>query len=70
MSGWKQALVVMAFGTGIGYLWSEKGVGDIVEKADEVLQKLGELIPKAAENSGILPDFTIILQELQEFTGN
>ena len=56
MSGWKQALVVMAFGTGIGYLWSEKGVGDIVEKADEVLQKLGELIPKAAEKLSSITD--------------
>jgi hypothetical protein len=56
MSGWKQALVVMAFGTGLGYLWSEKGIGDIVEKADEVLEKLGELIPKAAEKLASITD--------------
>ena len=49
MSGWKQALVVMAFGTALGYLWSEKGIGDIVETANGIIDKLKETIPKAAD---------------------
>jgi len=48
MSGWKQALTVMAFGAGIGYLWTEQGLGDIVEKAASVVDD----ITKAAETWG------------------
>ncbi len=54
MSGWKQALVVMGFGSALGYLWSEQGLGDIIETADGVLEKLGEVAAQGLEKlSGI-----------------
>ena len=54
MSGWKQALVVMGFGSALGYLWSEQGLGDIIEAADGVLEKLGEVAAQGLEKlSGI-----------------
>tara|TARA_B100000519_G_scaffold201492_1_gene217174 strand:- start:1338 stop:2582 length:1245 start_codon:yes stop_codon:yes gene_type:complete len=56
MSGWKQALVVMGFGTALGYLWSEQGIGDIVETADGVLEGIGELIPKAVAKLSSITD--------------
>jgi hypothetical protein len=56
MSGWKQALVVMGFGTGLGYIWSEQGIGDIVEAADGVLEKLSEVIAKGAEKLASITD--------------
>lgn len=40
MSGWKQALTVMAFGAGIGYLWKQQGLGDIVETAAKVVDDI------------------------------
>ncbi len=56
MSGWKQALVVMAFGTALGYLWGEKGVGEIVDTAEGVLEGLGDLIPQAADKLSSITD--------------
>ena len=50
MDGWKQAIAVMAFGTGIAYLWSEKKMGDIVNaatKAFDGLKTAGEKGGKA-----------------------
>jgi len=42
MSGWKQALTVIAFGTGIGYLWKKIDLKKIVETAQGVLEELLE----------------------------
>ena len=56
MAGWKQALVVMGFGTALGYLWSEQGIGDIVETAEGVLDGLGDLIPKAVAKLSTITD--------------
>ncbi len=42
MSGWKQALTVIAFGTGIGYLWKKIDLKKIVETSQGVLEELLE----------------------------
>ena len=56
MAGWKQALVVMGFGTALGYLWSEQGIGDIVETAEGVLEGIEDLIPKAVAKLSTITD--------------
>ena len=46
MSGWKQALMVLAFGTGIGYMWKTKGWGEFIEKIGDKIDDIGKLTKK------------------------
>ena len=46
MSGWKQALAVIAFGAGIGYVWKSLGFGDIVTKASELAEMATKVLDK------------------------
>lgn len=54
MSGWKQALAVMAFGAGVGYLWIEQGLGDIIEAVGKKVDQANEVVKKWA---GKLADY-------------
>ena len=60
LAGWKQALGVIALGTAIGYLWKEKGWGDIIDDVgkkidavNEVILKWGQKVAKTVKKGAI-----------------